>query len=43
MVGGVRRGNGDDVIELMKSIRVALADDAYMDGCGWIASTGLSG
>ncbi len=28
MVGGVLRGCGDDV---MKSIRTALADDAYMD------------
>ena len=28
MVGGVRRGDGDDV---MNSIRAALADDAFMD------------
>ena len=28
MVGGVTRGDGDDV---MKSIRAALADDASMD------------
>ena len=31
MVRGVRWGNGDDVIELMKSIRAALVDDAFMD------------
>ena len=34
MVGVVPRGNGDDVIELMKSIRAALRGDAYRDADG---------
>lgn len=45
MVGGVRRGDGDDdVIDEKHSYGVGWRMmHRWMDGCGWIASTGFEG